>query len=109
MERICQPWDAGKDLYGNVLVVGFLIVQCLDGVLTYIGMATWGPSIEANPLISSAVAIAGPGIGVTGAKLVAAACGILLHLLRVHGIVAVLTAFYLAVAIVPWTALFIVN
>jgi len=33
--------------------------------------------------------------------------GMLLHLRRVHGVVALLTAFYLAVAIVPWAVLFL--
>jgi hypothetical protein len=31
----------------------------------------------------------------------------ILHLRRVHGVVALLTAFYLAVAIVPWAMLFL--
>lgn len=106
MERLCRRWDAADDIYGNLLVIGFLIVQCLDGMFTYVGIATWGPSIEANPLISSAVAIAGPGPGLTAAKLVAAGCGMVLHLLRVHGVIALLTVFYLAAAIVPWSALF---
>jgi hypothetical protein len=109
MERLCRPWDAADDLYGNALVIGFMLVQCLDGVFTYIGIATFGPSIEANPLVSSAVAFAGPGAGLTATKLLAAFCGIVLHLLRVHGLVAALTLFYLAVAIVPWTGLFLMN
>jgi hypothetical protein len=108
VEAGCQTSARPDDLYGNVLVLGFLIVQCLDGVFTYIGIATWGPAIEANPLISSAVAAAGPEVGLTGAKLIAAGCGIVLHLLRVHAVVAVLTAFYLLAAIVPWTAVFLV-
>ena len=107
MERLCRPWDAADDLYGNALVIGFMVVQCLDGVFTYLGIATFGTSIEANPLVSSAIAVAGPGAGLAAAKLLAAACGIVLHLLRVHGLVAVLTAFYVALAIVPWAGLFL--
>src|SRR3712207_8861622 len=45
---------------GNIAILGFLFVQWLDGVYTYLGIAMWGPHIEANPLISSAVSIAGP-------------------------------------------------
>ena len=45
------------------------------------------------------------GLGAT--KLVAVSCGILLHLCRVHNMVALLTALYVAVAIIPWTALFL--
>src|SRR5687767_5376907 len=109
MDRLCRPWDEADDLYGNALVIGFMLVQCLDGVFTYIGIATFGPAIEANPLVSSAVAFAGPGAGLAAAKLLAAACGMVLHLLRVHGLVAALTLFYLAVAIVPWAGLFLMN
>jgi hypothetical protein len=107
VERLCRPWDPADDLYGNALVIGFMLVQCLDGVFTYIAIATFGPSIEANPIVSSAVAVAGPGAGLAAAKLVAATCGIVLHRLRVHGLVAALTLFYLAVAIVPWAGLFL--
>ena len=105
MERLCRSWDVADDLYGNLLVVGFMVVQGLDGALTYIGIATYGHAIEANPLVSSAIAVAGPGPGLTAAKLLAAACGIVLHLLRVHGLVAALTLFYLVVAIVPWVGM----
>ena len=105
MERLFRRCDAARDVYGNVAVIGFLLVQCLDGMLTYVGIVIWGPAIEANPLITSAVALAGPGAGLTAAKLVAVSCGIVLHLLRVHGIVVLLTAFYLIVAVAPWTAL----
>src|SRR5215203_4476773 len=107
MERLCRPWDAAEDVYGNALVIGFMVVQCLDGVFTYLGIARWGTSIEANPLVSSAVAMAGPGAGLAAAKLLAASCGIVLHLLRVHGLVAALTLFYLAVAIFPWAGVFL--
>jgi hypothetical protein len=109
VERLCQPWDTARDVYGNVLVIGFLLVQCLDGVFTYVGIAVWGPAIEANPLISSAVAVAGPGPGLAGAKLLAASCGIALHLLRVHSVIALLTVLYIAAAIIPWTALFFLS
>jgi hypothetical protein len=109
MEWLCRPWDAADDLYGNALVIGFMLVQCLDGMFTYIGIATFGSSIEANPLVSSAIAFAGPGAGLAAAKLLAAACGIVLHLLRVHGLVAALTAFYVIVAIIPWAGLFLAT
>jgi hypothetical protein len=95
--------------FGDLVVLGFVVVQCLDGVFTYLGVKTWGPSVEANPLVSSAMAAAGPGLGLAGAKLIAVSFGIVLHLRRVHTIVALLTALYLAAAILPWTALFLTN
>jgi uncharacterized protein DUF5658 len=93
--------------FGDVAVVTFMVVQALDGILTYLGVHIWGPSVEANPLISSAVSFAGVGTGVAVAKLLAVGLGMVLHLRRVHGVVALLTAFYVAVAIVPWAVLFL--
>ena len=107
MERFYKPWDTSPRLFGDLAVLCFLVVQALDGVLTYIGIAWWGPGIEANPIVSSAVAYAGAGAGLTATKLVAAGCGILLHVRRVHAVVAFLTAVYIAAAILPWTALFL--
>jgi len=107
MERFYKPWDTSPSLFGDLAVLSFLVVQALDGMLTYIGIAWWGPGIEANPIVSSAVAYAGPGAGLAATKLVAAACGILLHVRRVHTLVAFLTALYIAAAILPWTAIFL--
>ena len=90
-------------------VICFLLVQGLDGAFTYLGVSTWGLAIEGNPLVSSAMSYAGWGAGLAGAKLVAVGFGILLHLHRVHNLVALLTAFYVAVAILPWTALFLTH
>ena len=98
--------SAADNRFGDIAVVTFFVVQALDGVLTYLGVHIWGPAVEANPLVSSAVAVVGVGAGIALAKLVAAGLGILLHLRKVHGVVALLTAFYFAVAIVPWTLLF---
>lgn len=107
MAHLYKRWDTPRSLFGDLTVLGFLVVQCLDGVFTYLGVCMWGPGIEANPIVSSAVAIAGLGTGLAAAKLVAMGCGILLHLQRVHNLIVVLTALYVAVAILPWTALFL--
>jgi len=104
MRHLYRRWDTPRSAFGDLMVVGFLVVQCLDGVLTYFGVSIWGPGIEANPLISMAMAVAGPIPGLAGAKLVAIAFGIVLHLRRVHNVVALLTLIYLTVAIVPWAA-----
>ena len=96
-------------MFGDIAVIGFVIVQCLDGVFTYLGVSIWGPSIEANPIISAAMGVVGLATGLAGAKLVAVGFGIVLHLRRVHTLVAFLTLVYVAVAILPWTALFLAN
>jgi hypothetical protein len=109
MERLYKRWDVPRAMFGDLAVVGFLLVQCLDGIFTYLGVRLWGPSIEANPIVSSAMALAGPASGLAGAKLMAISFGIVLHLRRVHKLVAFLTVIYVAVAILPWTALFLAN
>jgi hypothetical protein len=93
--------------FGDLALVLFVLVQLLDGVLTYAGVRIWGPGIEANPLISSAMMSAGPGISLASAKLIAVACGLILYIHQTHRVVALLTVFYVAAAIVPWTALLI--
>jgi len=109
MRHLYRRWDTPRSTFGDLMVVVFLVVQCLDGVLTYLGVSIWGPGVEANPLISTAMAVAGPIPGLAGAKLVAIAFGMVLHLRRVHNIVALLTLIYLTVAILPWAAPFLTR
>ena len=109
MARLVKQWDDPKSRFGDIVVIGFLLMQCLDAVLTYLGVAIWGPAIEANPLISSAMAAVGVVGGLGAAKGVAIGFGFLLHLRRVHNLVALLTAIYFTAAILPWTALFLTN
>jgi len=104
-----KRWDTPRSIFGDLVVVFFVLVQCLDGAFTYLGVRIWGLGIEGNPLVSSAVASAGLGAGLAGAKAVAIGFGMLLHLNRVHNVVALLTAIYVAAAIVPWTAMFLTH
>jgi Domain of unknown function (DUF5658) len=106
VERLYRRWETPRCLFGDFVVLSFMIVQCLDGIFTYLGVRLWGPGIEANPIVSSTVELVGLGAGLTAVKLVAVAFGIALHLRRVHNVVALLTAIYVAAAILPWTALF---
>ena len=109
MEELYRRWETPRCFFGDVTVLSFVIVQCLDGVFTYLGVRLWGPTIEANPIVSSAVAVAGIGGGLAATKLFAVGLGMMLHLRRVHGVVALLTGFYIAVAILPWTLLFLTQ
>ena len=105
--RVPQLWNAAarRVTFGNVAVVAFLLTQCLDGILTYVGVTTYGIGVEANPLIAAVMTAFGYGPGLVGAKLVAAGLGILLHMHEIHTAIAALSAFYLAVAVLPWSAL----
>jgi hypothetical protein len=107
MTHLYKRWDTPQCVFGDVAILGFIIVQCLDGAFTYLGVTIWGPGIEANPLVSSAMAASGLGAGLALAKLVAMGFGVLLHLYRVHNLVAFLTVIYIAAAIIPWTTLFL--
>lgn len=109
MARLYRRWDTPRSLFGDVIVISFVLAQCLDGGFTYVGVSLWGPEAEANPLISSVISHAGLGVGLAGAKLLAVGLGMILHLYRVHNIVAALTAIYVVFAILPWTALFLLR
>ena len=86
----------------NVAVVLFLIAQACDGVLTYVGVSVYGPTIEANPMLAWLMGAMGQGMALATAKMTAGAFGIALHLCAVHKVVAALAGFYVIVAILPW-------
>jgi hypothetical protein len=91
--------------FGNLVIVLFLIAQALDGGLTYLGVITFGPQVEANPILAWLMASIGQGPALAGAKLAAAGFGMVLHLAAVHRALALLTALYLSAAVVPWMTL----
>ena len=97
-----------RNVFGDVALVLFLLAQASDGVLTYVGIATYGSGIEANPLIAWLMVTLGHGPALTAAKVTASAFGVALHLIDVHKAVAALAVFYIAVAVVPWIALLFV-
>lgn len=82
--------------------IAFVAVQALDGVMSYIGVHTFGSWIEANPLVAWYVSTFGPAVAFTVVKLFAIGCGAMLYLNARHRTVAALTLFYLAFAVGPW-------
>ncbi len=101
--RVRSEW------FGNLVVIAFLVAQACDGVLTYVGVSVYGARIEGTPLLGWLMASIGQGLALAATKAAAGAFGIALHLSAVHRLVAALTAFYLAVAIVPWIAILFWN
>ena len=95
-------------LFGNVVVIVFLLAQCFDGIFTYVGVTSFGLHVEANPVIVTLIGALGHVAALTLAKTVAAALGICLHLRQMHGAVALLAAFYVLVAIIPWVMILFV-
>ena len=109
MTFLARGSKSSASRFGDMAVLGFLLVQGLDGALTYLGVRIWGVGIEGNPLIASAMSAAGPVVGLTGFKLFAVCLGIALHLKHVHNLIALLTVIYFAAAILPWTAVFLTH
>ena len=91
-----------RSTFGDVILLLFLLAQLLDGVLTYVGIATFGEAIEGNPLLAWYIAMFGPGVALIGAKAVAVTCGAMLHFCARHRTIGVLTLIYLAAAVYPW-------
>ncbi len=104
MSQLWQIKCTDPSAFGNIAILAFLIVQALDGGLTYLGVRL-GVAHEANPLLDWMMRSLGQGPALAGAKMLAGSCGIALHLTAGHRAVAALTGLYLAAAIVPWAAL----
>lgn len=103
--RLLWTFPGRRSPFGDIIIVVFLVLQAADGVFTYLGLKQFGPGIEANPLISTALPVLGQAATLAFAKLLAASFGIVLHMTGIHRAVALLTALYLAAAVVPWAAL----
>jgi hypothetical protein len=97
-----------RSRFGDLVLVVFLCAQVLDGAFTYLGVVSFGVR-EGNPLIEHYMHAIGLGPSLTAAKLVAAACAIVLHVLTFHRMLAVLTLVYLSFAILPWTLVFVLS
>ena len=68
-------------------------------------MVSFGPGIEANPVVAGLMDVVGHGAGLIAAKSLAVALGIALHIREVHVAVALLAGFYVFVAVLPWAAI----
>jgi hypothetical protein len=93
----------GSATRGISAVALFAAVQVADGILTLAGVARFGPAVESNPLLSLSITALGAGAAVSIAKLVAVALATVLHGAGSHLALALLTIFYVFVAVLPWT------
>jgi hypothetical protein len=84
----------------------FVVLQMVDGVLTYAAVDRFGASAEGNPIIATWIMITGAMPALLGAKLLACFCGGVLYAAGVHRVLAGLTALYLFAAVVPWLRIF---
>ena len=86
----------------EVLWVAFVVVQALDGAMSYVGVSLHGPDIEGNPLVAWYLSAFGPAVGFAVAKLFAVGCGAVLYLTARHQWMAFVTIVYLVFAVGPW-------
>ena len=86
----------------EVLWIVFVVVQALDGAMSYVGVSLHGVEIEGNPLVAWYLSAFGPALGFTVAKLFAVGCGAVLYLTARHRWMAVVTSVYLVFAVGPW-------
>jgi hypothetical protein len=96
---------SAESRFGDLAVLVFLLIQALDGVLTYVGIASVGHISEGNPLVAGLMSTMGSEAGLVSAKLWACGLGALLHVSGTHRLLALLAAVYLFAAILPWTAI----
>jgi hypothetical protein len=97
------PRRVTRSPFGDIIFVLFAAVQIADGWMTYQGIRVYGLGIEANPLIVWYTSIFGAAAALTGAKMVAVICGVILHVLARHVAIAFLTVTYIVAALWPWT------
>jgi hypothetical protein len=90
----------------RLILVVFLLLQVLDGILTYTAVAWLGVVGEGNVILATAMHLAGPGPALVGAKSLAAACGMLLYVRGFYSVLGALTGLYMLVAITPWLMVF---
>ena len=87
---------------GRLVFTVFIVLQIADGLLTYGAVSTFGSEAEGNPLLRTWMHLAGPGVALFGAKLLAVGCGTVLYALGITRTLGWLTALYLVAAVGPW-------
>jgi arginine exporter protein ArgO len=91
------------------MMIAFVVAQLCDGVLTYIGVRTFGLDIEANPIISWYIEALGAGTALMAAKGLAIACATLLYRFAHYRTIGALTVMYFTMAIHPWVNLLLLS
>jgi len=86
----------------EIVLSVFVLAQALDGALTYIGLQRFGLGLEVNQLLVFYMEIFGIGLTLVGAKGLACACGLILHVTDRHRALAIAAGASLGIAVVPW-------
>jgi hypothetical protein len=91
-----------RSLFGDVILILFLLAQVCDGAFTYIGVQTFGLHAEGNPIVGWYIAAVGAGLALVGTKALAIGCAAVLHAQARHRTIGFLTIIYLTFAVIPW-------
>ena len=83
----------------------FVLIQVLDGALTYWGVTRFGVDLEMNALLSRWMQEIGPAPTLLIAKTLACACGLILYRADYFRALAAVAGLCLGVAVVPWALL----
>ena len=70
--------------------------------LTASGVARFGVSVEANPLVASYIDVCGLVTGLCAAKALAISAGAILHAAAQYFVLVLLTDIFVFAALVPW-------
>jgi uncharacterized membrane protein len=98
-----------RSLFAPGTLVAFVVAQLCDGVLTYVGVHTFGQGIEANPILSWYIGALGAGAALFAAKGLAIACALLLYRFAHYRTIGALTVMYFAMAVHPWVTLLVFS
>jgi len=91
--------------FGDIVWMAFVATQAADGVLTYLGILTFGLAIEGNPIVAWYAKALGPGEALLSAKLLSITCAGFLHMSSMHRAIGLLTLICFVGAVLPWVAL----
>ena len=91
--------------FGRAALIAFFATQLFDGMLTYVGVATFGPTAEGTPIVATYLSVLGAGTALIAVKTFASACAILLYFNQRHRELAALAILYGAAAVWPWMTL----
>jgi hypothetical protein len=89
----------------DATLVAFIVAQTLDALLTYRGLAVFGMTAEANPVVAWYVSMLGAAGGLAVVKLLSVGCALALHRLEQDRILGGLTMLCVGVAVLPWARL----
>jgi hypothetical protein len=98
----------GSSTRGVAALALFAAVQLADGVLTFTGVARFGPAVESNPLLAFSMSTFGAGTTLSIMKALAVGLAVILHRTRSHFALACLTVLYVFAAVLPWAWLLLV-